>query len=231
MKTNEERLYELLSHLDGLTYIKPEEIPNIPLYMDQVTTFMEEHLNRSKRYPEDKVLTKTMINNYAKNNLLPAPVKKKYSKEHMLMLIFIYYYKNVLSFHDIQQIFKPITNKHFTTAESGRQTAGRAGTGAAGTEHSKNSLESIYQEVFSLMDSHIEMLKQDVSSKFQISKSTFLDADDNEQESLQLFSFICQLSFDVYLKKQMIESLVDQLSMEEEPSLAAEKRKLGKEEH
>lgn len=79
MKTNEERLSELLSYLDSLTYIKPEEIPNIPLYMDQVTTFMEEHLKHSKRYPEDKVLTKTMINNYAKNNLLPAPVKKKYS--------------------------------------------------------------------------------------------------------------------------------------------------------
>ena len=71
----------------------------------------------------------------------------------------------------------------------------------------------------------MEMLKQDVSKKFEISKSTFLDAEGNEQESLQLFSFICQLSFDVYLKKQMIETLVDQLSMEEEPLSATEKRK------
>ncbi len=223
MKTNEERLSELLSYLDSLTYIKPEEIPNIPLYMDQVTTFMEEHLKHSKRYPEDKVLTKTMINNYAKNNLLPAPVKKKYSKEHMLMLIFIYYYKNLLSFHDIQQIFKPITSKHFTVSEAGRQSDEQ--TSETRSRHSKNSLESIYQEVFSLMESHMEMLKQDVSKKFEISKSTFLDAEGNEQESLQLFSFICQLSFDVYLKKQMIETLVDQLSMEEEPLSATEKRK------
>ena len=80
MKTNEERIQPLLSYLDGLSYIRPEQIPDIQLYMDQVTTFMEEHLQGSKRYPEDKVLTKTMINNYAKNDLLPPPVKKKYSK-------------------------------------------------------------------------------------------------------------------------------------------------------
>ena len=63
-------LNSILESLDRIDYIKPKEIPNIDLYMDQVTTFMEEHLNASKRYPEDKILTKTMINNYAKNRLL-----------------------------------------------------------------------------------------------------------------------------------------------------------------
>ena len=102
MKTNDERIQDILNHLDTLSYIRPEEIPGIDLYMDQVTTFMDEHLKDTKRYPEDKVLTKTMINNYAKNNLLPAPNKKKYSKEHILLLIFIYYFKNILSINDIE---------------------------------------------------------------------------------------------------------------------------------
>ena len=66
MRTNEERLNELLAHLDSLDHIHVDEIPQIDLYMDQVTTFMEKHLGELKRYPEDKVLTKTMINNYAK---------------------------------------------------------------------------------------------------------------------------------------------------------------------
>ena len=77
MKTNEERLKHLMDCLDRQTHVKPEQIPDIDLYMDQVTTFMEEHLKDTRRYPDDKVLTKTMINNYAKNNLLPPPVKKK----------------------------------------------------------------------------------------------------------------------------------------------------------
>ena len=47
--------------------IPPEDIPDIGLYMDQVTTLMDTRLAGSKRYPDDKILTKTMINNYAKN--------------------------------------------------------------------------------------------------------------------------------------------------------------------
>ena len=69
-------LNSILASISRIDYIKTEEIPNIDLYMDQVTTFMEEHLAASKRHSEDKILTKTMINNYAKNHLLPPPVKK-----------------------------------------------------------------------------------------------------------------------------------------------------------
>ncbi|MGI5947106.1 MAG: DUF1836 domain-containing protein [Lachnospiraceae bacterium] len=198
-KTNEERLKDLFARLDSLSYIKPDSIPDIPLYMDQVTTFMDEHLGHTKRYPEDKVLTKTMINNYAKNNLLPPPIKKKYSKEHMLMLIFIYYFKNLLSFHDIEELFRPISGEHFNS-QSGL------------------SLETIYNEVFALEDSQMENLKADVAEKFRQASRTFPEAEEADREYLQLFSFICELSFDVYLKNQMIEMLIDGLRAEHDSS-------------
>ena len=73
----------ILESLSQVDYIKPEDIPSIPLYMDQVTTFMEEQLQSVRRHPDDKIMTKTMINNYAKNNLIPPPEKKKYSREHI----------------------------------------------------------------------------------------------------------------------------------------------------
>ncbi len=66
----------ILSSISRIDYIKPEDIPNIDLYMDQVTTFMEEQLAATKRYGDDKILTKTMINNYAKNKLLPSAGKE-----------------------------------------------------------------------------------------------------------------------------------------------------------
>ena len=69
-------LDEFIQHIEAHSPISASELPNIDLYMDQVTTFMDEHLEHSKRYPEDKILTKTMINNYAKNRLLPPPEKK-----------------------------------------------------------------------------------------------------------------------------------------------------------
>ena len=62
-------LHDLLNSLDSLEGIRPEEIPNIALYMDQVTTFMDAQLASSRRFESDKVLTKTMINNYANNKL------------------------------------------------------------------------------------------------------------------------------------------------------------------
>lgn len=192
MKTNEERLQDLFSYLENLSHVKADEIPDIDLYMDQVTTFMDSHLKDMRRHPGDKVLTKTMINNYAKNNLLPPPVKKKYSKEHMLMLIFIYYFKNLLSFNDIEELFRPITGEHFD-------------------DLSGVSLERIYNEVFALEHGQMENLKADVKEKFNLATQTFQDAAPEDQEYLQLFAFICELSFDVYLKNQMIEMLTDQL--------------------
>jgi hypothetical protein len=193
MKTNNERIQDIMKRLETLNYIKPETIPNIDLYMDQVTTFMDEHLKDTKRYPEDKVLTKTMINNYAKNNLLPAPNKKKYSKEHMLVLIFIYYFKNLLSFHDIEQLFRPITEKYF---------------------HNEDGihLEYLYKEIFSLEKEELEHIKTDIKNKYNRTQNIFEDKnlEEEELEYLRMFSWICELSFDVYLKKQIIEQTIDE---------------------
>lgn len=189
-------LNSILESISRIDYIKPESIPNIPLYMDQVTTFMDAQLASSKRYAEDKILTKTMINNYAKNDLLPPPQKKKYSKEHLLTLIFIYYFKNFLSITDIQALLGPITDKYFS------------GDGEL-------TLTDIYNEVFHLEKEQIEVLKQDVIQRYELSQDTFVGAGEEDREFLKTFSFICMLSFDVYVKKQIIEKLVDQLPKRE----------------
>ena len=70
-RNEKEMMSSIFAKIAELDYIKPDEIPNIDLYMDQVTTFMEENLASTKRHEDDKILTKTMINNYAKNKLLP----------------------------------------------------------------------------------------------------------------------------------------------------------------
>ena len=57
-------LRSILDSLQQIDYVKPEDVPNIDLYMDQVTTFMDSQLAASKRHDDDKILTKTMINNY-----------------------------------------------------------------------------------------------------------------------------------------------------------------------
>ena len=186
-------LNSILSSISRIDYIRPNEIPNIDLYMDQVTTFMEEQLKRTKRYEEDKILTKTMINNYAKNNLLPPPVKKKYSKEHVLVMIFIYYFKNILSIKDIESVLTPITEKTFDKEESLDMT-------------------SVYEEICQMEKSRIDDLKKDVTNSYELAMDSFSELPPEEKEYLQLFAFICNLSFDVYVKKQIIEKMIDDLA-------------------
>lgn len=182
-------LESILASFDRIDYVKSQDIPNIDLYMDQVTTFMDKNLRKSARYPEDdKVMTKTMINNYAKNDLLPPPVKKKYSKEHVLVLIFIYYFKGVLSISDIKALLKPITEPYFG-------------------KDAELTLEDIYNEVFSLESERLVNMKEDVVKMFHESEKTFADVED--KDFLQKFSFICMLSYDVYVKKLMIEKIID----------------------
>lgn len=168
-------LHDLLNSLDSLEGIRPGEIPNIALYMDQVTTFMDAQLASSRRFESDKVLTKTMINNYAKNKLLPPPVKKKYSPEHMMLLVFIYYFKNILSITDIQTLLAPITDRYFGT-ESGF------------------SIKDIYDEIFQMEKEEIASVKEDLLKKADVSKSMFGSSPEEDREFLQLFSFICLLS-------------------------------------
>lgn len=198
-------LRELLVGLTSTDYIMPYNIPNIDLYMDQVTKFMDEHLETTKRYDKDKLLTKTMINNYTKNDLLPSPVKKKYSKDHMYLLVFIYYLKSFLSIRDVQQIVGPMTELFYG-------------------EDKEVSLEDIYKEIFQIEESMVAELGKDVMNKFLYSTKTFSEVKDPEaREFLNIFSFISMMSFDVYLKKQMIQKIIDDLlKKDEEPEQEGE---------
>ena len=204
---NEDYVRSLLRKMERVNYIKPSEVPDIDLYMDQVTTFMDEHLKSCKRFEDDKMLTKTMINNYTKNNLLPSPNKKKYSKEHMLLLIFIYYFKSFLSISDIQMIFEPLTERFY----------GKVGG---------ISLEDIYKEVYHFERKQIDRYVKSVIRQYKDAEETFQEAENEEdREFLTTFSFICMLSFDVYCKKMMIEKIID----EQLAPLAAKREKKEKE--
>lgn len=188
-----ELIDQLLKKLAKIDYIKPGEFPNIHLYMDQVTTFMNSHLSDFKLQPDEKTLTKTMINNYAKNDLIPPPVKKKYSKEHMVLLTFIYYFKNILSISEIQDMLSPLTDKFFDPSDN---------SGAL-------SMEYVYNEVYATVKSQISTISEDISTKITAYSEHFTGVrDEDDRKFLQTFSMICMLGFDVFMKKQVIQNLI-----------------------
>ncbi len=106
MNTYNELVENFTAQIRSSDIIEIDDIPNIDLYMDQVTTFMDKGLAQYKRYEQDKILTKTMINNYTKAKIFPPPVKKKYSRSHLMLLIMIYHLKSILSMKDIGVLFQ-----------------------------------------------------------------------------------------------------------------------------
>ena len=190
-----------------LDYVLPEDLPNIELYMDQVTTFLEEQLKNTKRFEEDKIFTKTMINNYTKNHLLPPSNKKKYSRNHMILLIYIYYLKNFLSISDIKNLLNPL-NEHFED------------------QNARFSFYKIYDEIFHLEHNHNGSIKDSITEAFEKASDTFSDLDDSkEKEQLQQFAFITLLGYDIYLRKQVIEKMIDQLYQPEHLEKKEKKKK------
>ncbi len=93
---------EIINELTTSNTLDISNIPNIDLYVDQLTTFIEDNLYSNK----ENQLTKAMVNNYCKNKVIPPAEKKKYTKTHILLLIIMYNTKTVLSLPDIEKIFK-----------------------------------------------------------------------------------------------------------------------------
>lgn len=195
METFEKReLLDMIQGFNTIDFITPETVPDIDLYMDQITTFMDTHLASCKRYPDDKILTKTMINNYTKNDLIPPPVRKKYSKEHVLLLIFVYYMKDFLSISDIKTLIDPLKDSFFQRTDEGI------------------TMHEIYQRISDLEKAQINPIIEDLNENLSTALDAFADVDEDDRDYLQTFAFICLLSIDVYVKKQLIEHLADEIA-------------------
>ena len=193
MKKNMDWLEDLL-HSE---YIPAQDIPDIGLYMDQVTTFMETKLASSKRYPDDKIMTKTMINNYTKNRLIPPSVKKKYSRDHMFFIILIYYLKTILSISDIKQLLTPLSERYFPE-----------------NKESGISLEQIYEHNMIANEERLDKIREEILSLYEMSgEDNCYEKDghitEEEKSFLDDFSFICSLSYDIYIRKKIVEKLID----------------------
>ena len=197
MDNSKKRLNDILRQLAEIDYVHPEDIPNIDLYMDQVLTFLNQELGTVREVNEDKAMTKTMINNYTKNQILPPPEKKKYSREHMLNLIFIYYFKNFLGLKDIKSILDPINAKYYGDSEG-------------------VDFFDIYCNMVGYEHTVAKEVTKDIIKKYNFSREVFEEEDEESKDILQDFTFICLLSFDVFVKKMMIEQYISDRRKEEE---------------
>lgn len=174
---------ELTSQISAAMPIDLNQIPDIDLYMDQVLTFLDEKLIHFKRNENEKLLTKTMINNYSKDKVLPPPMNKKYSKRHIILLILIYHMKSMLSISDITTILKTI-------------------------EDDKDiEVSNLYNSFIGLqkLESSGIMVKMEENTKMA---NTLNPSSENEFKVLTILSLILEAN----TKKQLAQKMIDELS-------------------
>ena len=170
--------------------IELDEFPELDLYMDQVIQLFENTMSPLKRNEEEKILTKTMINNYAKGKLLFPINNKKYSKEHLILMAFIYNLKGSLSINDIKSSLDNIIEKYNEDNEYPLRELY--------CSYLKNSKEDT-NEFKESVDKKINKIQNDVDNKYSS------DADYEKK-----FLLLCSLVNMSNMYRRMSEKLIDE---------------------
>ncbi len=181
-----EELLDFLNNNEFLNQIESAKIPNINLYMDQALSFMNENLEHYKRSSKDKILTKSMINNYVKNELIPKPESKKYYPQHIISLIYIFYLKQILSLDDVKLIMNQYEENHFDS----------------------DRLSELYKVFLLIEQEEISKLEKDIE---ELARNIYEDCRNFDDDEI-IFLFIMLLSSRANTYKVIIEKLTDYLS-------------------
>nr|WP_274609545.1 DUF1836 domain-containing protein [Mesobacillus boroniphilus] len=183
----------MLAELNLENNIALTDIPEIDLYMDQVIQLFENNFGSSIRNEDEKVLTKTMINNYAKGKLFFPIKNKKYSKEHLILISLIYQLKGGLSIQDIKQTLEGINER----IESG-----------------DFPLNHFYQSYLNLHEKNIEIFNEDVLKTEQEVKQEVNQLETDNPEELEAILLIASLVNISNFYRRTAEKLVDRLAAE-----------------
>lgn len=173
-------------------------IPNMKLYMEQMTDFINQNAGGAKRKDTEnsttQVFSKAMINNYTKLGLLNPPDKKKYNREHIILLLLINQLKKVLSINDIKALFAPIL-KNMDKVEVSDDII---------------SIEDIYETFLELKDNEYANAGHDFEEKFKIIKEeTKKIANPENQDLAEVFLTVMMLVAEANIAKRLAEDLID----------------------
>ena len=190
MEYNKESLSKLVEDIIGAKDISLVEIPCVDLYMDQVTTFFNEKLESLKRNEEDKILTKTMINNYTKGKILMPAKNKKYTEEHMILLTLIYNLKQSISINDINTVFSS-----FIDIKAAKSI--------------NLSLEDLYNNFLDIQEVQNSEFKHDIAKDTEFIKGKIREMGKEEGELIELILMILLLINKANMQRRMAEKLID----------------------
>ncbi|MGL4362603.1 MAG: DUF1836 domain-containing protein [Cellulosilyticaceae bacterium] len=189
-----EWLQKYINELNLDDTINKVDIPSIDLYMDQVITLFETKLSHTKRYEDDKLLTKTMINNYTKDKVIIPVIRKKYTKEHIMMMSLLYQFKSIVSIGDIKKIFSLIEDNG---------------------NIDKDKLEKLFDSYQNCREEELEYFNKRIDEKVKIVNSQMEALGENDQ-ALEKAILIASLIEQANYNKRLAEKIIDECMKKEE---------------
>lgn len=183
------------------------DMPDLDLYMDQVTTFMDDKLSVYKREDKDKILTKTMINNYTKHNIIPKPVNKKYSKDHLLFLILIYHMKGIVSIKDMEHLMAPLIQNYKSELEE------------------KINIEDIYSILQEIQKDERDKLGFKMQDDIECVKEYLKELEMQDDDILEIFMLTVTLTVRANMQKYLAEKIIDEFFIHKETPQKKDRRK------
>lgn len=181
---------ELIGRLALEKKIPVEEIPKIDLYIDQVIQLFDTGFSGMKRTPEDKILTKTMINNYAKGKLFYPVTNKKYSRNHVMLISLIYQMKSALSINDVKKVLAGINEK---------------------AAQKEIDLSGFYDSYLEIQRSNDEIFKGNVEQQVERAEAESADFGDDREEINKVL-LVASLVHMSNLYRRAAETLVDEMA-------------------
>lgn len=170
--------------------IQISDIPKVEIYMEQLLSFLNDRLEPLKK-DADKALTKTMINSYIKEGIVIQPRNKKYSKNHIILLILIYHLKNTISINEIHSLFAPILNDINTR------------------EDDIISIEDIYGAFLDLKKDQYDEVSSHYNEKVQLIQNKILNIEDpTNKDKAAMFLTILMLIAQANAAKRIAEKLI-----------------------
>lgn len=181
---------DLLNDVNFRSGIDMNDMPEIDLYMDQVIQLFESKLSDIKRNEDEKILTKTMINNYAKGKLLLPIKNKKYSKEHLILMALIYNLKGLLSINDIKSSLDTILDEF--------------------NEKGDYPLRELYGHILEEENKDINEFKSSVNKKINEIENCIANSNNIEGQFEKKFLLLCSLINMGNMYRRLSEKVIDE---------------------
>lgn len=171
--------------------ISEKNFPDMELYIDQMMKCLNKELFI---YGNDEAgpITKAMISNYTKHKMLPGPIGKRYTKEHLICMSLVYYLKECFSMDEIQRLMKPLIKNYSSDWDD------------------KIDIDSMYNEITTFVKETETDLPSRIDKQMSEIKKFLSNRDAADDDTSELVMFISTLIMRSNAERFIAQKLLDE---------------------